>query len=102
MGFIKALTGIPLIFLVLVFAFVNNDMATFDLWPSGIKITVSLSVAIIFLLAAGYITGWLFCWMSYAPLRRALRQHKNKTKSCLKSRKSWLRKSKACRAISKA
>ena len=80
MGFIKALIGIPLALVILVFAFVNNDMAVFNLWPTGIEITVSLSVAIIFLLILGYLIGWLFTWLSYAKVRQALRTHKKQNK----------------------
>lgn len=48
MGFIKMLIGLPLLVVILVFAFVNNDLAVFNLWPFYIEITVSLSVAIVF------------------------------------------------------
>lgn len=84
MGFIKALIGIPLAFVVLIFAFVNNDMANFSLWPTGIVITVSLSVAIVFLIIAGYIIGWFFTWLSYVPVRRALRVQKKQNKKLSK------------------
>lgn len=84
MGFIKALIGIPLALAVLIFAFVNNDMAVFNLWPTGIEITVSLSVAIIFLLLFGYIIGWLFTWMSYAQIRQDLRTQKKQNKKLSK------------------
>ncbi len=84
MGFIKALIGLPLAFVVLVFAFVNNDMAAFSLWPTAIEITVSLSVAIIFLLVLGYIIGWFFTWLSYIPLRKALRHQKKQNKKLSK------------------
>ena len=60
MGFIKVLVGLPIVLAVLVFAFVNNDMASFSLWPTGIEITGSLSVAIVFLVITGYIIGWFF------------------------------------------
>jgi uncharacterized integral membrane protein len=80
MGFIKALIGIPLILVFLIFAFVNNDMANFSLWPTDIEITVSLSVAIVFLVMAGYVAGCFFSWLSYAPIRRSLRQQKKQNK----------------------
>lgn len=84
MGFIKALIGIPFILIVLVFAFVNNDMANFSLWPTGIEITVSLSVAIVLLVLIGYFAGWLSTWMSYAPVRSALRAQKRQNKKLCK------------------
>ena len=84
MGFIKALIGIPFILVVLIFAFVNNDMANFSLWPTGIEITISLSVAIVFLVFVGYLAGWLSTWMSYAPVRRALRDQKKQNKKLCK------------------
>lgn len=88
MGFIKMLIGLPLLVVILVFAFVNNDMATFNLWPFYIEITVSLSVAIVFLLALGFILGNFFSWLSYAPVRAALRQQK---KQCRKLSKEQLK-----------
>ena len=48
MGFIKVLIGLPVFIVLLIFAFVNNDLATFSLWPFSIEITVSLSVAVLF------------------------------------------------------
>lgn len=84
MGFVKALLSLPLIFIILVFAFVNNDMATFSLWPTGIEITVSLSVAIVFLVIVGYMLGWFFTWLSYSQVRAALRNQKKQNKKLCK------------------
>ena len=84
MKFIKTLIGLPLILIILVFAIVNNDMATFSLWPTGIEITVSLSVAIVFLLILGYIIGWFFTWLSYSEIRKALRQQRRHNKKLSK------------------
>ena len=80
MAFIKMLIGIPLLVIVLIFAFVNNDLATFSLWPFYIEITVSLSVAIVFLLVIGFVLGSFFSWLSYAPVRQALRKQKKHNK----------------------
>lgn len=80
MGFIKMLIGLPLIIVILVFAFVNNDLATFELWPFGIEITVSLSVAVVFFILFGFFWGKIDSWMSYAPLRKALRVQKKQNK----------------------
>lgn len=91
MGFIKALIGLPLSFIVLVFAFVNNDMATFSLWPTGIEITVSLSVAIIFFIIVGYIIGWMFAWISYASVRKALRTEKKQNKKLSKEQEKLVK-----------
>lgn len=84
MGFIKLLIGLPLLVVLLVFAFVNNDLATFSLWPFYIEITVSLSVAIVFLLFLGFLLGSFFSWLSYAPVRSALRKQKRKNKKLSK------------------
>lgn len=84
MGFIKVLVGLPIVLAVLVFAFVNNSMATFSLWPTGIEITVSLSVAIVFLVIIGYVIGWFFAWLSYAPVRCDLRNQKKQNKKLCK------------------
>ena len=71
MSFVKMIIGLPLIVIIAVFAFVNNDMAVFSLWPFNMEITVSLSVAVIFFSVFGYIVGKLDSWLSYAPLRQA-------------------------------
>lgn len=84
MGFVKALLSLPLVFIILVFAFVNNDMATFSLWPTGVEITISLSVAIVFLVILGYIIGWFFTWLSYSQVRAALRNQKKQNKKLYK------------------
>ena len=39
MGFIKMLIGLPILIIILIFAFVNNDLATFNLWPFYFEIT---------------------------------------------------------------
>ena len=84
MSFIKMIIGLPLIVVIAVFAFVNNDMATFSLWPFGVEVTSSLSVAIVFLTAFGYIIGKIDAWLSYAPLRRALRSQQRQNKKLSK------------------
>lgn len=53
MSFVKMIIGLPLIVIIAVFAFVNNDMAVFSLWPFNMEITVSLSVAGIFFIVFG-------------------------------------------------
>lgn len=80
MSFIKMLIGLPLIIVVLIFAFVNNDLVSFNLWPFYLEITVSQSVAIVFLLFLGFIWGKFDSWLSYSPVRRALRQQKKANK----------------------
>ncbi len=80
MNFVKMIIGLPLIIIVAVFAFVNNDMAVFSLWPFNIEITISLSVAVIFFIVFGYIVGKLDSWLSYAPLRKALRTQQRQNK----------------------
>ena len=80
MGFFKILIGLPLAFVILFFAIINNDLATFSLWPTDINITISLSVAVIFFVIIGYIAGWFFTWLSYAPIRSSLRSHKKQNK----------------------
>ena len=80
MGFFKILISLPLLVAVLVFAFVNNDLATFNLWPFYIEVTVSLSVAIVFFILVGFIWGSLLAWLSGAPTRAALRKQTRKNK----------------------
>ncbi len=80
MGFIKMLIGVPVVVVLLVFSFVNNDLATFSLWPFSIEITVSLSVAVLFFVFTGFVFGALFSWLSYAPVRASLRHQKKQNK----------------------
>ena len=87
MGFIKAIIGLPLLVIILIFAFVNNDLATFSLWPFSIEITVSLSVAVLFFIIFGFLLGNFFSWMSYAPVRKDLRNQKKKNKKLSKQQK---------------
>ena len=81
MNFVKKLIGIPLIVIVIVFAVINNDFATFTLRPFDIDITISLSVLILVLFFAGYMLGRLDGYVANAPLRSALRAHKKTNKA---------------------
>lgn len=80
MGFIRLLIGLPLLIVILVFAFVNNDLVEFNLWPFYVEITVSQSVAIVAFILLGYIWGKISSWMAYAPLRAQLRKQKKENK----------------------
>lgn len=84
MGFVKTIIGLPVLIVLMIFAFVNNDLANFSLWPFDLEITVSLSVAIIFFVLLGFLFGGLFSWLSYAPLRKDLRKQKKKNKKLSK------------------
>ena len=91
MSFIKMLIGLPIVIIVLIFAFVNNDLVTFNLWPFYLEITVSQSVAIIFLVLFGYIYGKFNSWLSYSPVRKALRQQKKENKKLNKEQQRLVR-----------
>ena len=80
MNFFKMLIELPIIIVVLIFAFVNNDFVTYSLWPFLVEITVSQSVVIVFLILFGFILGKLDSYISYSPLRKALRQQKKANK----------------------
>ncbi len=80
MGFVRMLIGLPVILVIAIFAFSNNDLASFSLWPLDITITASLSVAIVFLLVLGYIIGKIDSWLLYAPVRSALRNQQKQNK----------------------
>ena len=84
MGFVKTLIGLPVITVLLIFAFVNNDLATFSLWPFSAEITVSQSVAVLFFVILGFLLGKFFSWLSYASLRKDLRKQKKKNKKLSK------------------
>lgn len=84
MLFFKIIIGLPLIVLLLVFAFVNNNMVELSLWPADLEITISQSVLIVFLYVLGYIAGWFFTWVSYAPIRRLLRAQRKENRKMSK------------------
>ena len=92
MGCIKMLIGLPLLIIILIFAFVNNDLATFNLWPFYFEVTVSLSVAVVFFILLGFILGMLWMWLSYAPVRKALRQQKKQNKKLSKEQQKLVEK----------
>ncbi len=81
MNFIRRLIEIPLIIIVIIFAVINNDFATFNLKPFNLDITVSLSVLILILFFAGYLLGRFDAFVSNAPLRAQLRQQKKTNKA---------------------
>ena len=80
----KLLIGLPITVALLVFAFVNNNMVELSLWPTEIEITISQSVLIVLLYALGYLVGWFFTWISYSPIRRALRDQKKQNRKIAK------------------
>ena len=84
MGFIKTLIGLPIVAVILIFAFVNNNLAEFSLWPFELEITVSQSVAVLFFVILGFLLGNLFSWLSYAPLRKDLKKQKKANKKLSK------------------
>ena len=85
MTFIKMLIGLPVVIVILIFAFVNNDLVEFNFWPFYIEITVSQSVAIVILVLLGFLLGKLDSWLSYSPLRAALRREKKENKKLNKA-----------------
>lgn len=91
MNFIRMLIGLPILIIILVFAFVNNDFATFNLWPFYFEVTVSLSVAIVFFIFLGFVLGTFFSWLSYAPLRKALRKQKKENKKLNKEQQKLVK-----------
>lgn len=81
MNFIRHLIEIPLILVVIIFAVINNDFATFNIKPFNLDITVSLSVLILVLFFAGYLLGRLDAFVANAPLRAQLRLQKKANKA---------------------
>ena len=88
MGFIKTLIGLPIVAIILVFAFVNNNLVEFSLWPFELEITVSQSVAVLFFIILGFIFGTFFSWLSYAPLRKDLKKQKKANKKLCKQQQA--------------
>lgn len=84
MAFIKMCIRLIVLAIVLFFAFINNDLANFNLWPFDIVITVSLSVAVVFFVFFGFFWGKFDSWFAYSPLRSNLRQQKKQNKKLSK------------------
>ena len=80
MNFLRKIIEIPLIIIVVIFAVINNDFATFNLKPFDLDITVSLSVLILVLFFAGYLLGRFDAFVANAPLRANLREQKKANK----------------------
>lgn len=80
MSFVKMMIWLPILVIVSVFAFMNNTQIELDFWPFYLKITTSLSLVIVMLLVLGYIVGKFDSWLSYAPLRLALRSQLRQNK----------------------
>ncbi len=81
MNYLRLLIKIPLLIMVIVFAVINNDFATFNLKPFNLNITVSLSVLILVLFFIGYLLGRLDSFVANAPLRAQLRSQKKANKA---------------------
>lgn len=81
MKFLSKLIELPLIIIVIVFAVINNDFATFTIKPFNVDITISLSVLILVLFFVGYLVGRLDGYVANAPLRSQLKVHKKNNKA---------------------
>ncbi len=81
MKFLSKLIELPLIIIVIVFAIINNDFATFTLKPFNMDITISLSVLILVLFFVGYLVGRLDGYVANAPVRSQLKIHKKTNKA---------------------
>ena len=81
MNFIRRIIEIPLVIIVIIFAVVNNDFATFTLKPFNVDITISLSVLILILFFIGYLLGRLDSFVANSPLRSQLKAHKKTNKA---------------------
>lgn len=82
---IRMLVSIPIIAIILVFAFVNNDMVSFSLWPFDIEVTSSFSVIVVALILIGYVLGRISGWFAYLPLRKNLVVSKMQNKKLCKT-----------------
>lgn len=80
MSFLKLIIGLPLIIIIAVIAFMNNEMVSINLWPFYLEINATLSVVIVVLVLFGYLVGKIDAWMSYAPMRLSLRKQKRQNK----------------------
>lgn len=72
MSIIRMLISLPIIIIILVFAFMNNQLVTFNLWPFDIEMTVSFSVIVVALILFGFVWAKISSWFAYLPLRKDL------------------------------
>lgn len=86
---IRMLISIPIIAVILVFAFVNNELVTFNLWPFDIEVTSSFSVVVIGLILLGFIFGRISAWIAYLPLRKNLVVYKMQNKKLCKENQKF-------------
>lgn len=72
MSIIRMLISLPIVIVILIFAFVNNQLITFNLWPFDIEMTVSFSVIVVVLILFGFVWAKISSWFAYLPLRKDL------------------------------
>lgn len=92
MNFIRMIIGLPILAVILLFAFVNNELVTFVLWPE-LEVTASFSVVVISLILIGFVLGRISAWFSYIPLRSKMSMYKKQNKQLCKEHE------KACNRI---
>jgi len=84
MSIIRMLISLPIIIVILVFAFMNNQLVTFNLWPFGIEMTVSFSVIVVVLTLFGFVWAKVSSWFAYLPLRRDVMVYRRQVKKLCK------------------
>ena len=81
MNFIKLIVGLPLVVIICVIAFMNGGKKIgFDLWPFSHDISIDLGLLIVVSVLLGYIIGKIGSWMTYAPIRMALRNQQRQNR----------------------
>lgn len=90
MPLLKTLIGLPVLVVVLVFAFVNNDLATFSLWPFALRLRFRSAWPLSFSSLSAFFSETCFLDV-LCPVRKALRQHKKQCKKLNKEQQKLVR-----------
>lgn len=85
MNIIKTLIMLPLFLIILLLAFVNNELVSLSLWPFDYEAEVSVSVIVVFFTFIGFFIGRVSGWFAASPLRKTISIHKKENKKLAKT-----------------
>ncbi|MDE2006108.1 MAG: DUF1049 domain-containing protein [Rhodospirillales bacterium] len=68
------LLAAPFLLLLVLFALSNRAPVALGLWPTGISVTLPVSIAILLAAALGFLAGALIAWIGGHPHRSRARR----------------------------
>ena len=77
----RVLLALPFLLLLVLFALSNPQTVYVGIWPTGYGLETPLSVAMLVGMAAAFLLGALFVWMSELGQRRRARRAENQARA---------------------